>query len=148
MLVNYSAMVIGAAIFAYSRQKGLVIASLIGGISNVALDLALIPRFGIAGAAVATLIAQTLSNWYLWHMMKKINCFEVMPKLKIIITAGVIMASVTALLLALHTNVVLNIALSAAVYFAVLMAFREPLLMEIKRILRTTAQNTSEPSGV
>ena len=148
MLVNYSAMVIGAAIFAYSRQKGLVIASLIGGISNVALDLALIPRFGIAGAAVATLIAQTLSNWYLWHMMKKINYFEVMPKLKIIITAGVIMASVTALLLALHTNVILNIALSAAVYFAVLMAFREPLLMEIKRILRTTAQNTSEPSGV
>ena len=144
MLVNYPAMVISTAIFAYDRQKGLIIASLIGGISNVVLDIVLIQRFGIAGAAVATLIAQILSNWYLWHMMKKINYFSVIPKLKIIVAAGVIMASVTALLLALHINVLLNIALSAVVYFGVLMAFREPLLMEIKRILHPTAQNTPE----
>ncbi|MDO8664770.1 MAG: flippase [Candidatus Liptonbacteria bacterium] len=148
ILVDYPMVIISAAVFAYSRQKGLIIAALIGGISNVVLDLILIPRFGITGSAVATLIAQTLSNWYLWHMMKKINYFEVMPKLKIVITAGVIMASVTALLLALHINVILNIALSAAVYFGVLVVFREPLLMEIKRILRPTAQNTPEPSSV
>jgi PST family polysaccharide transporter len=133
MLVDYPAVIISTAIFAYNRQKGLIITSLIGGIGNVLFDLILIPRFGMAGSAVATLIAQILSNWYLWHMMKKINYFEVVPKLKIIVMAGLIMASVTALFLALHINVVLNIALSAAVYFAILLSFREPLAMEIKK---------------
>ncbi len=144
LIVDYPAVVISAAVFAYGRQKGLIITSLIGGISNVIFDLILIPRFGIAGSAVATLIAQILSNWYLWHMMKKINYFEVIPKLKIICIAGVVMASVTALLLTFHINVLLNIALSAAVYFVILLAFREPLLMEIKKVMSSANKNTAE----
>ena len=67
-------------------------------------------------------------------MMKKINYFEVVPKLKTIIAGGIVMALATALLLALHTNVILNIMVSAAVYFAVLAAFREPLLTEIRAV--------------
>gem|GEM_PF-207118 len=148
LLVDYPMVIISAAVFAYSRQKGLIIAALIGGISNVILDLLFIPRFGIAGSAVATLIAQILSNWYIWRMMKKINYFSVVPKLKIIILAGVVMASVTALLFALHINVVLNIALSAAVYFAILLAFREPLFMEIKKVLRPDDKNIPEPANI
>jgi hypothetical protein len=44
------------------------------------------------------------------------------------------MALTTASLLALHTNVVLNIVVSAIVYFAILVALREPLLTEIRVI--------------
>ena len=134
MLVDYPALIISTAVFAYNHQKSLIITSLIGGIGNVVFDLLLIPRFGITGSAIATLIAQTLSNWYLWHMMKKINYFEVVPKLKTIITGGVVMTLATALLFALHINVILNIMVSAIVYFAILAALREPLLTEIRVI--------------
>ena len=58
-----------------------------------------------------------------------------MPKLKIIVTAGAAMAIVTALLLVLHVNVILNVALSSVVYMGVLALFREPLLVEIKHII-------------
>ncbi|MGD1008296.1 MAG: polysaccharide biosynthesis C-terminal domain-containing protein, partial [Ignavibacteriaceae bacterium] len=75
MIVDYPGGVIGVAIFAYDRQKVLINASIIGGVSNVLFDLLLIPRFGITGSAFATLIAQTLNNAYLWYEMKKINNF-------------------------------------------------------------------------
>ncbi len=144
MLVDFPSSVISAAVFAYGRQKGLIITSLIGGIGNVIFDILLIPRFGIAGSAVATLLAQTASNGYLWHMMKKINRFEVLPKLGLIAIAGAGMAAITASLFALHVEVVLNVALSAAVYLTILAAFREPLLVEIKHILRPAAEVVSE----
>lgn len=147
MLVDFPATIISTAIFTYGRQKGLIITSLIGGISNVVFDLLLIPRFGIAGSAVATLLAQTASNWYLWHMMKKINPFSVLPKLGVIIAAGIIMAGMTASLLALHVNVILNIAFSGIAYFAILIAFREPLLIEIKRIMRPSARTAEAVSA-
>jgi len=141
MLVDYPMAVISMAIFAYNRQKGLIITSLIGGISNVVLDLALIPRFGIAGSAVATLIAQILSNWYLWRIMKKVNYFQVLPRLKKMAAAGAIMACATVILLFLNVNVVLNIIISAVIYFSVLKVLREPLFDEARLILNQARTN-------
>ena len=135
LLFDFPAVVISSAIFAYDRQKNLIITGVIGGIVNVVFDLLLIPRFGIAGSAVATLIAQIASNWYLWHMMKNINYFEVLPSLRKIVTAGVIMGVATMALFSLNVNVIVNVIISAFVYFAVLRVLREPLLIEIKRVL-------------
>lgn len=139
MLVDFSATIVSTAIFAYNHQRSLIVTSAIGGISNVAFDLLLIPPFGIAGSAVATLLAQILSNWYLWHMMKKINYFEVLPYLRNVIIAGAVMACATIGLLFLGTEVLLNVALSAIIYFLVLRVLREPLLIEIKRVLTGAA---------
>lgn len=135
MLVDYPAAIVSSAIFAYDRQRNLIVSSAIAGVSNVVLDLLFIPPFGIAGSAVATLIAQVLSNAYLWYAMKKINNFSVMPGLKKIIIAGVIMTAATATLFSLGINVMVNIAVCAAFYFLLLAAFREPLFLEIKNIL-------------
>jgi O-antigen/teichoic acid export membrane protein len=143
LIVDFPATIVSAAVFAYNHQKSLIITSLIGGVGNVVFDLLLIPRWGIVGSAFATLAAQILSNWYLWHMMKKINYFEVIPKLKVIVLAGVVMASTTALLLAAHANTILNIVISAVIYLAILMIFREPLLMEIKTVLGFGGKRTS-----
>jgi O-antigen/teichoic acid export membrane protein len=147
LIVDFPATIVSAAVFAYNRQKNLIVASLIGGIGNVIFDLMFIPRWGIVGSAVATLIAQIASNWYLWHMMKKINYFEVVPKLKIIVTAGVVMALATVLCLTLHINVILNILLSAIIYFTILIGCHEPLLAEIKSILGFGAKNTPGSIG-
>jgi len=82
ILFDYPAIFISSAIFAYNEQRSLIISSAIGGIMNVLLDLAFIPKFGIVGSAVATLIAQILSNAYLWYKMKSVNYFTILPALR------------------------------------------------------------------
>ncbi len=135
LLFDFAATILSSAIFAYNRQKSLIVASAIGGVANVAFDILFIPLFGIAGSAVATLIAQIASNSYLWHAMKKINYFEILPHLKKIIPAGIVMAAATCLLYASGINVAVNIILSGALYFAMLYLLREPLIKEIKEIV-------------
>jgi PST family polysaccharide transporter len=142
MLFDFPASVIAAAVFAYNHQKGLIISSAIAGIANVAFDLFLIPRFGITGSAFATLGAQILSNWYLWHMMKKINDFEVIPHIGKILIAGATMAIVTVFLFLIGANVIVNVILSGAIYFILLWIFREPLLIEIKRMVTGAERST------
>ena len=135
MLIDFPATIISTAIFAYDRQKSLIITSLVAGIPNVVLDLILIPRFGMAGSAVATLIAQFLGNWYLWRTLKKINQFKVLPHLKKAALAGIVMAVTTTILLISGTNVIANVLISGAVYIGMLIALHEPLLFEIGAII-------------
>lgn len=134
LLFDFPASVIAAAVFVHNHQKGLIISSAIAGVANVAFDLLFIPRWGITGSAFATLLAQALSNWYLWHMMNKINPFSVVPKLTKVFLAGAVMAITTLFLLAIHTEVLVNVALSSVVYLGALWVLREPLAGEIKRI--------------
>ena len=134
MLVDFPAGLIANALFAYNHQKSLITSSAIGGIGNIVFDLILIPPFGMAGSAVATLAAQTLSNWYLWHTMKKVNYFEVIPRLGKIAVAGVAMGVFGLVLAAAHINVFLIIAASTLAYVALLYLLREPLFREIGKI--------------
>jgi O-antigen/teichoic acid export membrane protein len=142
LLFDFPAVILSSAIFAYNHQKSLIVTSVIGGATNVALDILLIPHFGIAGSAVATLFAQVASNSYLWHVMKKINYFEIMPHLKKIFPAGIVMAAATYLLSLLGLHVIVNILLSGALYFAMLYLLREPLLWEIKNVISPVAVAT------
>lgn len=135
LLFDFPAVVLSSAVFAYNRQRSLIVTSAIGGAANIAFDLLLIPRFGITGSAVATLIALALSNWYLWRAMKRINYFEALPHLGKILSAGLAMAAVTLAMLWLGLPVLLNIALSGAAYFGMLYALREPLLNEIRGVI-------------
>jgi O-antigen/teichoic acid export membrane protein len=140
MLVDFPAAIISNSIFAYDHQKNLIVASAIGGVLNVVLDVLFIPRFGITGSAVATLIAQTASNWYLWHAMKKINYFTVLPRLAKPAIAGIVMGLGCVLFMALGVNVAVNIIISGAIYAGLLWMLREPILKDMKNILA--------PSGI
>ena len=135
LIVDYPGAIIVNAIFSYGHQKSLIITSAIGGISNIALDLFLIPRWGMTGSAVGTLIAQTLSNGYLWYVMNKINPFSILPYLKEIIAAAAIMFIATASLSLLGINLIINILISIIIYFGFLKIFRDPLLSEAIAIL-------------
>jgi O-antigen/teichoic acid export membrane protein len=143
LLFDFPIAVISTAIFAYDRQKSLIVASAIAGVFNTALDIALIPVFGIAGSAVATLVAQALTNWYLWHKMRQINRIEILPRLGKIIAASLGMAVVVGVLFLLHVNLLLTIALGVLAYALLLYIFREPLIFELKNILTPAAEPAS-----
>lgn len=78
---DYASGIVSSGIFSYDHQKNLILFSAIGGVANVVFDVLLIPRWGIAGSSVATLLAQILSNTYLWYAMKKLNHFQILSHL-------------------------------------------------------------------
>lgn len=60
------------ALLAAGRQKVFLYSAPIGAVSNALLDAAFIPRWGIAGAALSTLIAQVAVNAYLWKKIREL----------------------------------------------------------------------------
>ena len=132
IVIDFSAVVLANAIFSYNRQKNLIVYAGIGGVCNVIFDLILIPPFGITGSAVATLLAQLISNAYLWMTMKKINHFTVLPHLLRGFLSVVIMGLFVTIALYLKIQVMLVILISAIIYSLMLLLLREPILMELK----------------
>lgn len=144
MIIDFPAVVISGAIFTYNHQKSLIVSAALGGGFNVLFDLLLIPPFGIVGSAFATLFAQFIINVYLWHIMKKINFFEILPRLKKIIIAAFIMGGATLALLLENVPLVLNITICIAFYFLLLKVLREPLVKEIREIVSPLRENNTE----
>lgn len=133
--------IINNGIFAFGKQKYLLVAFAIGGIGNVILNLILIPKFGIAGSAAATIVTQFLSNGFVFFAMQKIVRFKSFSLVTRTALAGIIMAIVTYTLNQLGIHVVFNISVSAIVYIGLLYVFRENLILhmksEIKEFLAT-----------
>ncbi|MFH1246383.1 MAG: flippase [Candidatus Liptonbacteria bacterium] len=150
LLIDFPAVVLSAAVFAYNRQKNLILYSAIGGVANVIFDLVLIPRFGISGSAIATIGAQLLSNIYLWYILNRINNFSILKHLRKVFIAAIIMSAVTLTLSQLYfhgspLHVLLVIAGSIPIYFGVLYFLREKLLLEIRTTLQPAVSGV--PAG-
>ncbi len=128
VLIVFPSTFIGNAIFAYNKHKVFVGFLTLGVLSNVTLNYLLIPRFGIEGSAVATIIAQLLANGLGFIEMKKINNFKVLKYLPKIFMATIVMSILTLFLNNLGVNVVINIMISSIVYFGILYLLKESLL--------------------
>lgn len=82
ILIVYPSTLIGNAIFAYDQQKSFIVFVLMATLSNVGFNFLLIPKFGIEGAAVSTIVTQLLTNVLIWRKMRKINKLSVWPQIK------------------------------------------------------------------
>ena len=109
IMINFPATLLSNAIFALDEQKKLVSFAAIAGLSNVALDLLLIPYLGIVGAAITTVFAQFISNAYLWKHLKRLTHFSVLLHLKNIVFATILMGAIVKLGAILHINTMMNI---------------------------------------
>ena len=79
VLIVYPSTLIGNAIFAYDQQKSFILFVLIAAFGNVVFNLLLIPKLGIEGAAISTVITQLITNALIWRKMKKINNLSIWP---------------------------------------------------------------------
>ncbi|MCR4275176.1 MAG: flippase [Candidatus Wolfebacteria bacterium] len=141
ILLEFPVIFIGNAIFAYNEQKKFIGFLTIGAISNVVFNWLLIPRYGIAGSAVATVIAQVFSMGFIWIKMKKINDFKIFSNLVKIVIATIIMSLFVWILKNSGINIFINIALSSLIYFGLLYILKEPLLNELKLIFPSPKNN-------
>ncbi|MGC8776267.1 MAG: flippase [Minisyncoccia bacterium] len=137
--IDFYAAILMNAIFAYDKQKYLSVYTGIGALLNVLLDLILIPRFGILGSAWATFLAQFVSNAYLWIKMKQINPFQFLPLIKKGALAAILMGILSFALNLFNLQVLINILISGAFYFALLYLLKEPIFEEIKKLKKGAA---------
>src|SRR3989338_5771086 len=132
LLVSFPLIVLINSIFVYNQQKKLVLANIFGVLANVTLNFFLIPKFGIIGATVATLISTSIIAWIMWRKMKEINDFDILPALKTVILPVIVMTLTTLILKHLGIGTILNIIISSTAYFLVLFLIKRSILKELK----------------
>lgn len=129
ILIIFPSVIVSNSILAHEQQKNFIAFSMIGAIGNIIFNFLLIPRFGIAGASASTVFTQLISNYFIWKKMQSVNPFSVLPNIKKMIIAGIIMALTTILLKFFAIPLLVNIALSSGVYFLTLRLQKEKLLV-------------------
>ena len=134
LITNFPTTLLSNAIFAFDKQKLLINFALIGGLTNAGLDFLLVPKYGIIGASVVTLLAQILSNLYLLYQVKKISSFKILGHLKKVIFASVSMAFIVLILTKMNLSIFIIIPMGIIVYLGTLYLLREKLLREVKLI--------------
>ncbi len=135
LLVSFPLIVLINSIFVYNEQKKLVLVNILGVFVNVILNFFLIPKFGITGAAVATLASTASITLTMWRKMKKINYFGILPALKTVILPVVVMSLIILILKYFGIGVILNIIISSFIYFWILFLIKKSILTELKEIV-------------
>ncbi len=123
-------------VFAYGQQKIMVYSLLIGGISNLIFDYIFINRYGIIGSAYATILSQMMAYGLVLWKLKKINNFKIFAHFKKGAGALAIMVVSTLLMKMVGTHVLINVAVSAAVYFLALIILKEKMVEEARSMLK------------
>ncbi len=123
-------------IFAYNRQRDLILFGAVGVLGNIILNYLFIPHWGASGAAWSTLITQFISNGFIWMRLRALNRFSVFRSLRKVLIATIAVGLVAALAQSAGMPVALVVALAALTYGATLLLLREELFIELKRILK------------
>jgi len=76
LILVFPSTVLGNALFAYDQRKAFIWLVAASTVSNVLLNFALIPYWGIEGAAIATLISQFITNFFIWRKVKILSGFR------------------------------------------------------------------------
>jgi O-antigen/teichoic acid export membrane protein len=134
--VAFPGTIVGNYIFAYDQQKKLATTTLVGSITNVFMNALLIPFFGIIGAAIATVSAQSIYNALNWRLAKKINNFRILYHLKKIILSALIMGVFSYFLKQLNLHLIINILFSTIIYFITLSLLKEKIINEFKELIK------------
>jgi len=134
ILAVFPMAIISNLILAYNKQRNFITPLALAAAGNVILNIALIPIYGIVGAAIATVITQFFAMIMIWTKVKKLNYFTILPYTGRILISTALMIAITAILKTMSINFIVNIGISALVYLAFLKILKEPLLKQIRGI--------------
>lgn len=129
----FPGFILSNILFSYEKRWAPLIATGAGAIVNIILDILLIPKYGIAGSAFATVLAQTVMNGYLYFEVNKITPFSLFSKLKKIILSCFILALSTYGMYLISVPLILLVPTSGLVYIMTLFITKESLIEDIKK---------------
>ncbi len=135
LLITFPTILLSNLVIAHNQQRRTFWFMGVGSLGNVFFNALLIPPFGIIGSSVATIGAQLLNTTLIWRYMKRVIQFSVLPRLLKIIAASALMGAFSLLANALGVHVLITIALSAILYFAVLWVAKDKTFSEAKSIV-------------
>lgn len=123
--------VVSNALIAHNKQQEFIAYALLGILSNIILNSILIPRWGIEGAAIATVITQVISGAFIWRRMRRIMDFSIARRLapSAAATAGMALSIYT--LQSVHASFFAIMPMASIIYILILYAMREPLLKKL-----------------
>ena len=136
-LLTFSGAIISNLIMAHNQQKRFFKYVISGAAGNVIFNALLIPSYGINGAAIATLLSQSIYYGLSWRHVKKIDNFFTLKHLKKIIVSALIMGFFSFLLNKFGLNVIINIIISSGIYFGILYLLKESIILEIKSLIKS-----------
>lgn len=128
--------IFGSLLFAYDQQKKTAIYVGVSAVANVALDLLLIPRFGIYGSAAGTLAVQFIYLGLMSYLIGRVNKLTIFPYLKKIVLATIGMGIASFLLGTTGINVLIVILFCIVIYFSLLLLLKEEVLLKSWQTIR------------
>ncbi len=128
-LVNYSLINL---LLACGREKKLLMGMSLGTLTNIVLNLFLIPLYGILGAAIATVIGSLVILIYMYYQSRKIIRIPFIKNIPLPFVAALITIVIIHLLKI--TNIFLLLLIGVGGYFSLLFLLRGITWNEIKNI--------------
>ncbi len=136
LLPIFPGMILSSALLAEDKQKTFIRSSVIGASINVILDLILIPRFGIAGSAIATLFAQIAVNGIFLMEIAKNHRINIWKEIRKMLISALVMVFCVFIMKTLLWPLVVIVILAAIIYFGLLFLLKEEILQEIREGFR------------
>lgn len=136
VLFVFPGTLIGNFILAHHKQRDVALYVGTAVLMNIVLNYALIIPFGIAGAAVATLIVAIGFNSIMNRFAQRILPFRLFYHVKIPLIASIVMGLVAYGLTTLGIHTVSTILLSALAYVATLALLKDPIIQDAKALLQ------------
>ena len=91
ILIVFPSTILANALFAHNEQRKFLWFVALGVLSNIALNIVFIPRWGISGVALATLGSVLLTNVFIWQATKKVVSFALFRYIYKALIASLIM---------------------------------------------------------
>ena len=137
ILATFPMVIFTNCILAYDQQRKTVAFTVVTSLVSIGLNFILIPQFGMIGASLAALASSVVFSYLTFRLCRKIVPFSLWKGFSKIFGAAVPMAVLAWFVQMLGWPVLLNIALSGAVYFAILKLLKERALDEILSLVRS-----------
>ena len=138
LIFAFPASIFADVLLAEDRQKVFITSSAFGGLTNVILNFIFIPQYGIAGSAIATLVAQLVMSGILYIKVKKsypINLWKGVGK---IILSSALMSPIIYIMTTWSLPLIVILPVSAIFYVTFLYLMKEEILLDIKQSFKTT----------
>lgn len=125
----------------FNQEKKLLLCTIAGALSNIALNILLIPKYQHNGAAVATVISETIVTIMTAAMSHKYIKLQISGSfwVKTLIAGaamGIVVFLMNSVISSPMLNVLVSVMLGAVVYFVLGILLRNPFLSQVKQLIR------------